>query len=167
MSGDKMVIEKWRFWKQETKEKTEVPNEAAKIALKRASYKDEIRRVSSHNIMVSNLSLEKIHENKGWRPDPEMVKQLNVCSVCQATFSTGQIVWKEVTGTGEKPYWGKRAEKIVLFFYECLKQCFFQLYNPKNYIVYGGRSATPNTHAYQPVKLKMDHPGIVEKSAFM
>ena len=39
MSGDKMVIEKWRFWKQETKEKTEVPNEAAKIALKRASYK--------------------------------------------------------------------------------------------------------------------------------
>ena len=66
--------------------------------------------------MVSNLSLEKIHENEGWRPDPEMVKQLNVCSVCQATFSTSQIVWKEVTGTGEKPYWGKRTEKIVLFF---------------------------------------------------
>ena len=39
MSGDKMVIEKWRFWKQETKEKTEVPNETAKIALKRANYK--------------------------------------------------------------------------------------------------------------------------------
>ena len=32
MLGDKIVIEKLRFWKQETKEKTEVPNEAAKVA---------------------------------------------------------------------------------------------------------------------------------------
>ena len=39
MLGDKIVIEKLRFWKQETKEKTEVPNEAAKVALKRARYK--------------------------------------------------------------------------------------------------------------------------------
>ena len=39
MSGDKKVIKNLRFWKQEKKEKTEAPNEAAKIALKRAGYK--------------------------------------------------------------------------------------------------------------------------------
>ena len=39
MSGDKMVIENKGIEKQERKEKTEVPNEAAKIALKRARYK--------------------------------------------------------------------------------------------------------------------------------
>ena len=40
---------------------------------------------------------------------------------------------------------------------------FCQLHNPKNDIVYGGRSVPPPT--YHPVDLKMDHPGIVEKSA--
>lgn len=116
--------------------------------------------------MVSNLSLEKIHENEGWRPDPEMVKQLNVCSVCQATFSTSQIVWKEVTGTGEKPYLGKRAEKIVLFFMNAWNNVLFSCIIQKM-ILFMGVAVQPQTHAYQPVELKMDHPGIVEKSAFM
>ena len=39
----------------------------------------------------------------------------------------------------------KGGRKDCTFFYECLKQCSFQLHNPKNDIVYGGRSATPNT----------------------
>ena len=74
-----------------------------------------------------------------------MVKQLNVCSVCQATFSTSQIVWKEVTGTGEKPYRGKRAEKIVLF-YECLKQFFFSFIIQKMILFMGFAVSPPPPH---------------------
>ena len=47
---------------------------------------------------------------------------------------------------------------------------FFQLHNPKNDIVYGGRSVPPPPSprpTYHPIEIKMNHPGIVEKSAFM
>ena len=67
MLGSTMVMEKWRFWRQETKGRPKVLNKAAKIFLKEARLKEEIWRGKSHNSLQVKSRAGSWETKVGWQ----------------------------------------------------------------------------------------------------
>ena len=120
MLGGKMIIEKWRFWRQETKGGPKVLNKAAKIVLKKARYKigDSTRKLS-HKHAKSSTGSWKVNECLKLEA-PEMAKlKKSLYLICQVTLSSSQIS-EEV----QKPCC-RRGPGWLSFVDECPKYIYF------------------------------------------
>ena len=75
MLGGKIVIEKWRFYRQETRVRPKVLNKTAKIVLKNSEGHVQNRTLNEVALTtVSKLSLEQVHENQTLET-PEMANK--------------------------------------------------------------------------------------------
>ena len=105
MLGGKIVIEKWRFYRQETRGKTKSPEWNRWNSFKKGKVQN--RKLNEVALTtVSKLSLEQVHEKQSLET-PEVAKKtlLPARAVRQATFSSSQICKEE-----QKPYCGKGTE---------------------------------------------------------
>ena len=148
MLGGKMIIEKWRFWRQETKGGPRVLNKAAKIVLKKARYKiGESTRKLSHKHAKSGTGSWKANECLKLEA-PEMAKlKKSLYLIYQVTLSSSQIS-VEI----QKPCC-RRGPGWLSFVDECPNFFFFSAAESEQ-ILFGVQLAP----VHQVIKkLKMDH----------
>ena len=134
MLGGKIVVEKWRFYRQETRGKTESPEWNGWNSFKEGHVQNRTPNEVALTT-VSKLSLEQVHEKQSLET-PEMAKKKKFTPGQGSPPSNVQLVSNLYRRTKALRW---KGDGMIIFSWINAPNILFQLPNLKNYIFEGSK----------------------------